>query len=139
MAHFIKLALADLNEDGEPLISIDESWINIDQITEITTMLGNNLFRRHAFDSRIAAEYYPLVRLSFSDTDNRLLSLGIHPTPSNGLAAIETFMPTLLNAKQNHNIDTEFAHLLGSHCGSTAPNGDTETETERKRKSARPV
>ena len=73
MAHFIKLAITEYDQDGAPAIGADDEWVNIEQITHISEHLGNNLFRRHTLEDRIPPEHYPCVLITSSEGQERLV------------------------------------------------------------------
>ena len=63
MARFIKLALTNIDGDGEPLPSDRDEWINLDQVTSMRSMLSHNLARRHRLKGAIPREFYPVLEL----------------------------------------------------------------------------
>lgn len=116
MARFIKLAITDLNDDGEPLFSVADEWVNLDQVTSIKAILSNNLARRHQLGGTIAREFYPMLEIITSDRHTRLISLGSYPDAPTGMAAIHTFLPTLTeSAPATEDVDVELARLIDQY------------------------
>ncbi|RXZ51842.1 hypothetical protein [Agromyces binzhouensis] len=112
MADFIRVAITDLNGDGEPLPSNRDTWVNLDQVATVRGMLGNNLARRHHLHGAIDAEHYPLIEIRTTDRQRLLVSLGTHPTAQAGMAAIRGFLPTLVQSRTRRSADDELAELL---------------------------
>ncbi len=96
MAHFIKLAITEYDDNGAPAFGADDEWVNIEQITHIQEHLGNNLFRRHTLQNRISAEHYPCLLITSADGQERLVSLGVYPDAASGTAAIDRFLPLIV-------------------------------------------
>ena len=96
MAHFIKLAITEYDQDGAPAIGADDEWVNIEQITHMSEHLGNNLFRRHTLKNRIPPEHYPCLLITSSDGQERLVSLGVYPDAVSGAAAMDRFLPLIV-------------------------------------------
>ena len=101
MAHFIKLAITEYDDEGAPAIGADDEWVNIDQITHIQEQLGNNLFRRHTLENLIPPEHYPCLLITSSDGQERLVSLGVYPDTASGMAAISRFLPLIVGQTGN--------------------------------------
>ena len=113
MARFIRVAVTDIDGDGEPLPSDRDEWINIDQITSIREMLSHNLTRRHRLNGAIPREFYPLLELRTADRRTRLIALGTYPDAPAGMAALHAFIPAI-TARASRDLEAELAALVGT-------------------------
>lgn len=111
MARFIRIAVTEMNGDGEPLPSNHDEWINLDQVTSVRSMLSHNLARRHRVNGAIPREFYPLLELRTADRQTRLISLGSYPDAPTGMAAMNAFLP-VITAPATRDLDTELAALM---------------------------
>lgn len=111
MARFIRIAVTDIDGDGEPLPSDRDEWINVDQLTSVRGLLSNNLARRHQLKGAIPREFYPLLELRTADRRARLISLGTYPDAPTAMAALNAFIP-VLTAPGVIDLDTELAALV---------------------------
>ena len=111
MARFIRIAVTDINGDGEPLPSDRDEWLNVDHVTSVRGMLSNNLARRHRLHGAIPREFYPLLELRTADRRARLISLGTYPDAPTAMAALHAFTP-VITAPAGVDLDAELAALV---------------------------
>ena len=111
MVRFIRIAVTDINGDGEPLPSDRDEWLNVDQLTSVRGLLSNNLARRHRLHGAIPREFYPLLELRTADRRARLISLGTYPDAPTGMAALNAFIP-VITTPGVMDLDAELAALV---------------------------
>lgn len=116
MPSFIKLAVTDLNDDGEPLVSDRDEWVNLDQVTSLHPMLASNTFRRIEFPE-LEEKHYPLIELVTADQRHRYVSLGEFNAASSAVEALHNFMPALTHPRTGIDVDAELHQLLGGDAG----------------------